>query len=132
MHRHQLPNSYAIVMAVLPEQRDVILIGQPTGKGTPACIAAIGLDAPHQLKGPWVRPRTTTVSCLAVLSGQQQFAVGELAFALLLCHVYLLCLASSSLHQVILLRASPRCPVLLGCPVSVAVWKIKCSIGTCL
>lgn len=76
MGRHALPNCYAIAMAVLPEQRDVILIGQPQSKGSPACIAAIGLDEPHALKGPWIRPRTVTASCVAVLPGQHQFAVG--------------------------------------------------------
>lgn len=76
--KHMLgPTHYAIGLAVLPEQRDVIIVGQPLTKGSPACIAAIGLDEPHPLKGPWSRPRTTTASCIAILPGGRQFAVGE-------------------------------------------------------
>ena len=71
------PTHYAIGLAVLPEQRDVIIVGQPLTKGSPACIAAIGLDEPHPLKGPWSRPRTTTASCIAILPGGRQFAVGR-------------------------------------------------------
>lgn len=79
--RHMLgPTHYAIGLAVLPEQRDVIIVGQPLTKGSPACIAAIGLDEPHPLKGPWSRPRTTTASCIAVLPGGRQFAVGRYLF----------------------------------------------------
>lgn len=77
-YRHVIPNAYAIAMAVLPEQREVILVGQPNGNkaGTVACIAAIGLDAPYQMKGPWPRPRTTMISCVIALPGHQQFATG--------------------------------------------------------
>ncbi|DBA70459.1 TPA: hypothetical protein ACH3X2_011865 [Trebouxia sp. C0005] len=78
IQKHMLgPTHYAIGLAVLPEQRDVIIVGQPLAKGSPACIAAIGLDEPHPLKGPWSRPRTTTASCIAILPGGRQFAVGE-------------------------------------------------------
>jgi len=75
------PTHYAIGLAVLPEQRDVIIVGQPLTKGSPACIAAIGLDEPHPLKGPWSRPRTTTASCIAMLPGGRQFAVGRYLFS---------------------------------------------------
>lgn len=76
--RHQLPNCYAIAMAYLADQRLIVIAGQPlaANKG-PACIAAIGLVSPHELKGPWIRPTTTSMSSIVVLPGQQQFAVGE-------------------------------------------------------
>ncbi|KAL3149323.1 hypothetical protein ABBQ32_002131 [Trebouxia sp. C0010 RCD-2024] len=78
IRQHQLPNCYAIAMAYLADQRLIVIAGQPlaANKG-PACIAAIGLVSPHELKGPWIRPTTTSMSSIVVLPGQQQFAVGE-------------------------------------------------------
>ena len=53
------------------------MAGQPiaANKG-PACIAAVALDSPHELKGPWFRQSTTNMSSITVLPGQQQFATG--------------------------------------------------------
>ena len=76
-------------MAIRPEQRDVILIAHPASnsKATTVCIAAVGLDPSHELKGPFSRSRTGLMSCLAILPGQETFAVGELhsTAALLQC-----------------------------------------------
>ena len=67
-------------MAILGDQREVVIAGQPIpGQKGPACIAAIGLDQPHQLKGPWVRQRTTTMTSITVLPEQAHFAIGDYA-----------------------------------------------------
>ena len=60
-----------------PGGRVVIIAGQPiaANKGS-ACIAAIGLDSPHDLKGPWLRHSSISVSSVIALPGQQQFATG--------------------------------------------------------
>lgn len=64
-------------MAIAGEQRDVVIAGQPIGgQKVPACIAAISLDQPHQLKGPWLRQRTTVMTSIIVLPTEMQFAVG--------------------------------------------------------
>lgn len=60
-----------------PGERLVIIAGQPmTGNKGSACIAAIGLDSPYDLKGPWIRQSTTGISSVVVLPGHQQFATG--------------------------------------------------------
>ena len=77
--RHNLQSSYAYALAARPEYRDVILIAQPipNSKSSNVSIAAIGLDAPHTLKGPYNRSRTAVVTALAVLPGHELFAVGK-------------------------------------------------------
>lgn len=59
-----------------PGERVVIIGGQPIANQGSACIAAIGLDHPHDLKGPWLRQSTLSMSSVIVLPGQQQFATG--------------------------------------------------------
>lgn len=108
-----------------PGERVVIIAGQPiaANKGS-ACIAAIGLDSPHDLKGPWLRQSSISMSSVVVLPGQQQFATGGY-FLQLLCinaswGVMLLYILQSGLcsiyfpHECTLSKGRVQAPVCLA------------------